>query len=178
MLADVKQGCVVKICMACMTKKEIHFTVEVYPSQDELQPADAALLAHARALTATAYAPYSKFMVSAAAALANGQQVTGTNQENASYPVGLCAERVLLSSAATLHPGVGIHSMAITYHNLNGESNNPISPCGMCRQTLVEYEERTHQSIRLILSGMQGEVFIVQSARQLLPLSFTSGDLK
>lgn len=161
-----------------MTKKEIQFSVEVYKSADELNAADASLLAKARELTKMAYAPYSKFMVSAVASLTNGELVTGTNQENASYPVGLCAERVLLSSAATLHPGVGIDTMAISYNNLNGESNNPISPCGMCRQTLAEYEERTHQPIRLILSGMTGEVFIIQTAKQLLPLTFTSGDLK
>jgi len=124
------------------------------------------------------YAPYSNFNVGAAAKLANGEIVAGTNQENASYPAGLCAERVLLSSAATLYPGVAIESIAISYNNNNGESNHPISPCGICRQSLVEYEERTKHPIRLILSGMEGKVFIIKTAGLLLPLSFGSADLK
>ncbi len=161
-----------------MVKKDIQFTIEVYASANELQAADAALVEKAREVTALAYAPYSNFHVSAVARLNDGQQVIGTNQENASYPVALCAERVLLSAAATIHPGVGIDTMAISYKNLNGESDNPISPCGMCRQALAEYEERTGQPIRLLLSGIKGEVFVIQSAKQLLPLTFTSGDLK
>ena len=161
-----------------MTKQDIQFTVDVYNSSDELNAADKALLLKAREVTAMAYAPYSKFNVSAVAKLTNGKEVIGTNQENASYPVALCAERVLMSAAATLFPGIGIETMAISYNNLNGESDNPISPCGMCRQMLAEYEERTHQPIRLILGGMKGEVFVIQTAKQLLPLTFTSGDLK
>ncbi|HMO61508.1 MAG TPA: cytidine deaminase [Ferruginibacter sp.] len=161
-----------------MVKKDIGFTIEVYASAAALEPADAALLEKARAVTALAYAPYSNFHVSAVARLKDGQEVIGTNQENASYPVALCAERVLLSAAATIHPGVGIDTMAISYKNIAGESDTPISPCGMCRQALAEYEERTAQPIRLILGGQQGEVFIIQSAKQLLPLTFTSGDLK
>ncbi len=161
-----------------MTKKEIQFTVEVYGAAEELGAADAALLAKAREVTQQAYAPYSNFLVSAVAELINGKIVTGTNQENASYPAGICAERSLLSTAAALYPGIGIATMAVSYNNLNGESNNPISPCGICRQTLAEYEERTHQPIRLILSGMKGEVFVIQTAKQLLPLTFTAEDLK
>lgn len=161
-----------------MTKKEIQFTVEVYQSMDELTASDAALLVQARTVTQQAYAPYSNFKVSAVAALINGQIVTGTNQENASYPAGICAERSLLATAAALFPNIGIATMAISYNNLNGESNNPISPCGICRQTLAEYEERTQQPIRLILSGMKGEVFVIQTVKQLLPLRFTAVDLK
>ena len=161
-----------------MTKKEIQFTVEVYSGTEELTAGDAALLTKARTVTQQAYAPYSNFLVSAVASLINGETVTGTNQENASYPAGICAERSLLSTAAALFPNIGIATMAISYNNLNGESNNPISPCGICRQTLAEYEQRTNQPIRLILSGMKGEVFIIQTAKQLLPLTFTAADLK
>ena len=110
--------------------------------------------------------------------MANGEIVAGTNQENASYPVGICAERVLLSSAATLYPNIPVDTIAISYNNTNGESSHPISPCGMCRQSLVEYEERMKQPIRLLLSGMEGKVFIIQKANLLLPLSFGSVDLK
>ncbi|MEO7266343.1 MAG: cytidine deaminase, partial [Ferruginibacter sp.] len=99
-------------------------------------------------------------------------------QENASYPVGICAERVLLSSASMLHTNVPIDTIAISYHNLNGESSHPVSPCGMCRQALKEYEDRTNQPIRLILTGMNGKVIVLEKASQLLPLSFGSDDMK
>lgn len=161
-----------------MEVKKINFEVAVYQSADELNEADKALLLAARKATELAYAPYSNFFVGAVALMANGESVSGTNQENASYPVGICAERVLLSVAATRYPGVGIDALAISYHNKNGESNHPVSPCGICRQTLAEYEERTHQSIRVILGGMSGEVYMLQKAGELLPLGFMSGDLK
>lgn len=161
-----------------MNKEAYQFSYEVYNSVEELDKEDAWLLNEAREVTSVAYAPYSNFNVGAVAKMANGEIVAGTNQENASYPAGLCAERVLLSSAATLYPNVAIDSIAISYNNTHGESNHPISPCGICRQSLVEYEERTKQPIRLILSGMEGKVFIVQKSNLLLPLSFGSTDLK
>jgi cytidine deaminase len=160
-----------------MELKEIQFKIAVYNSSEELNTADASLLAAARETAQFAYAPYSKFFVGAAATLANGKTITGTNQENASYPVGICAERVLLSSIASQYPGEPVHAMAISYINGNGESRKPISPCGICRQTLVEYEHRTKTPIRIILSAMSGEVFVIESAKQLLPLSFTADDL-
>lgn len=161
-----------------MIKKEIPFAVEIYASAEELNDGDATLLAKARAITTQAYAPYSHFNVGAAAMLSDGTTVTATNQENASYPVGICAERVLLSAVASQFSGRGIITMAISYHNINGESNTPISPCGICRQSLAEYGERTHQSIRLILSGMLGEVYIIEKAQQLLPLTFSAVSMK
>jgi cytidine deaminase len=161
-----------------MKKQEIKFEYEVYEQSSQLNKSDATLLEAARAVTAKAYAPYSKFLVGAVAKLHNGETVSGTNQENASYPVGICAERVLLSSASMLFADVPIDTIAISYHNLNGASNKPVSPCGMCRQALREYEERTGQPIRLILSGMKGEVFIIEKANQLLPFSFGGDDMK
>ncbi|HMJ48146.1 MAG TPA: cytidine deaminase [Ferruginibacter sp.] len=161
-----------------MKKEEYRFGFEVYESSNELNIQDKELVEEARIITAKAYAPYSNFYVGAVARLSNGEKVTGTNQENASYPVGICAERVLLSSASMLQTNIPIDTIAISYHNRNGESDHPVSPCGMCRQSLVEYEERTGKPIRLILSGMDGKVFIVETASQLLPLSFGSDDLK
>lgn len=162
-----------------MKKEEITFGYEVYESSKDLNTADAALVEAARKVTAKAYAPYSNFLVGAVAKLSNGELVSGTNQENASYPVGICAERVLLSSAAMLHTNVPIDTLAISYHNTNsrGESNTPVSPCGMCRQALREYEDRTKQPIRLILTGMEGEVFVIEKASHLLPFSFGGDDL-
>src|SRR5580658_10187713 len=116
-----------------MQKKEYHFSYEVYESAAELPAEDALLLDKAREATAHAYAPYSHFRVGAAARLNNSQIVTGANQENASFPVGICAERVLLSSAASLYPGMPIQAIAISYFNEKGPSDKPISPCGICR---------------------------------------------
>lgn len=161
-----------------MNQQEYNFSFEVYNSIDELNKQDATLVMAAREVTTNAYAPYSHFNVGAVAKLNSGQTVSGTNQENAAYPVGICAERVLLSSAATLFPNVAIDTMAISYDNKNGKSDHPISPCGICRQTLMEYEERVQQPIRLILSGLEGKIFIIKKASQLLPLSFGGDDLK
>lgn len=161
-----------------MNHQQYRLEFEVYDSAEQLKEADAILLEQARETTGNAYAPYSKFRVGAVARLANGQQVSGTNQENASFPVGICAERVLLSAAATLYPGVAIESIAISYHNTQGDSNHPISPCGICRQSLLEYEIRVKQPIRLILGGLEGKVYVIPQAGSLLPLSFTGEDMK
>jgi cytidine deaminase len=161
-----------------MNLQQYNFSFEVYNSGEALNEPDNLLLQKARTITAQAYAPYSQFKVGAAANLANGQIVTGTNQENASYPTGICAERVLLSAIASLFPNMVINTIAISYNNTNGQSNRPISPCGICRQSLTEYEQRVKQPIRVILSGMKGEVYIIQKASQLLPLFFGSDDLK
>jgi cytidine deaminase len=161
-----------------MKPQQYNFSFEVYNSSKQLNEPDAALLQKAREVTKNAYAPYSNFNVGAVAQLVNGQIVNGTNQENASYPVGICAERVLLSAVASVFPNVAISTMAISYNNNNGQSNHPISPCGICRQSLAEYEQRVKQPIRLILSGMEGEVYIIKTASHLLPLSFGGDDLK
>ena len=161
-----------------MASEKYSFEYEVYNSIDELNADDKKLLQQAKDITASAYAPYSNFNVAAAAKLSNGNIVTGTNQENASYPVGTCAERALLGSLGALFPNEPIETMAITYDNVNGASNKPASPCGMCRQALREYETRTKHPIRLILAGKEGKVFIIPQANMLLPLGFTGDDLK
>ncbi|MDD2791574.1 MAG: cytidine deaminase [Sediminibacterium sp.] len=161
-----------------MQQKEVRFEYDIYDSIQALDKADANLLEQARKNTASAYAPYSEFKVGAAALLANGEMVNGSNQENASTPVGLCAERVLLSAISSLFPDTAIQTMAISFHNMKGASDHPISPCGICRQTILEYQIRLKHPIRLILSGMEGEVYILPDAAQLLPLSFTSNDMK
>jgi len=161
-----------------MEHKKINFEIEVYESIDQLTKEDGWLLNEAKNVTKIAYAPYSHFQVGAMALLTNGKTVAGSNQENASYPVGLCAERVLLSAASSLYPGVPFESIAISYHNDNGKSDRPITPCGICRQTLVEYETRLQHPIRLILGGMEGKIFIIPKAGMLLPLSFSGDDMK
>ena len=161
-------------------QQQYNFSYEEFADLKDLTKDDAALLGEARRITQKAYAPYSNFLVGAAGICNNGEMVFGTNQENASYPVGICAERVLLASASMLQTEEPIKTIAISYNNLsgNGGSDKPVSPCGMCRQSLAEYEERTKQPIRLILSGMEGKVIIIDSAAQLLPFSFGSDALK
>jgi len=154
------------------------FNFKIYESIDELNKQDADLLSEARRVTKFAYAPYSNFRVGAAAALVNGEKVTGTNQENASFPAGICAERTLLSTASSLFPGIGIDTIAISYNNINGKSDSPVSPCGICRQSFVEFQQRTQYPIRIILSGLEGKVQLIENAANLLPLSFSSDDLQ
>jgi cytidine deaminase len=161
-----------------MKKEELKFTIEEYESSDELNQDDAFLLSEARSVTQFAYAPYSNFQVGAFAKLVNGETVSGTNQENASYPAGICAERSLLSNAGAQFPGIAIDTMAISYNNLKGKSNTPVSPCGICRQTLTEFQQRVKKPMRLILSGMEGKVQIIENASHLLPLGFSSDDMQ
>lgn len=161
-----------------MKKQQQVFTYEEYDSIGELDPKDAYLLQRAREVTKIAYAPYSQFHVGAAARLLNGEVITGTNQENASFPAGLCAERVLLSSVSSLYHGQGIESIAISYDSRIVKSDHPVAPCGICRQTLTEFEERTKRPIRLILGGMEGKIMIVPTASMLLPFAFNSSDLR
>ena len=160
-----------------MNHKKFEFEYKVYDDISELDKTDEALLSKARAVTSQAYAPYSNFFVGAAAALENGETVIGTNQENASFPVGICAERVLLANAATTFPNVGITSMAISYDSKTLKSDHPISPCGMCRQALLEYESRTTKPIRLILSGQEGKIIVVNTVSFLLPFAFKKEEL-
>lgn len=161
-----------------MKEQKLTFQFTVFESIEELNDADSELLRSAREATGTAYAPYSKFNVAASARLENGKIISGTNQENASYPVGICAERVLLSSISAVHPGVKIDSIAVTYQPVNGSSTVPASPCGLCRQTLLEYEQRQESTIRILLSGMEGEVYLLETVSDLLPLSFGKSNLE
>ena len=161
-----------------MKTEEIKFSILLYDSIDELNGDDATLLREARKVTQFAYAPYSNFKVGAFAKLENGKTVSGTNQENASFPAGICAERTLLSTASSLFPGVGIDTIAISYNNVNGKSDRPVSPCGICRQSLVEFQDRTKKQIRIILSGMEGKVQVIENAKDLLPLVFGADDMK
>jgi cytidine deaminase len=161
-----------------MQKTEIVLTLEEYTNTSELKEQDQILLRYAKKAIPNAYAPYSTFKVAAAARLKNSKILTGTNQENAVFPAGICAERVLLSTIASLFPEQAIEAIAITYQKSKGKSNHPISPCGICRQSLLEYEMRTNNPFRIILSGQEGKIIVVASAKDLLPLSFSANDLE
>jgi cytidine deaminase len=161
-----------------MKMTSLNIPVQIFPDLKSLEAADALLLKAAYEATGDAYAPYSEFRVGVALRLVNGKILTGSNQENASFPAGICAERVALSAASATFPGIAVGSLALTYINKSGNSDRPISPCGICRQTLSEYEQRFSQSIRLILGGISGEIYIINRATDLLPLAFSSQELR
>ena len=161
-----------------MRENKFEFNYSVYDNIDELPAEQKKLPIEARNVTEHAYAPYSRFQVGAVARLANGEIVRGSNQENASFPVGLCAERVLLASVSSVFPKIPIETIAISYKTDEQKSDHPISPCGICRQALQEYEGRIGKSVQLILGGMEGPVYVIDSASKLLPLAFTSEELR
>ncbi len=161
-----------------MKENKFEFSYKTYDSIEELPEEQQLLLSKARVITEHAYAPYSHFHVGAIAKLANGEIISGTNQENASFPVGLCAERVLLATASSIFPNIPIDTIAISYKSEDIKSDHPIAPCGICRQSLTEFESRMGHSIKLILGGIEGPVNVIDSAGLLLPLGFTSEELK
>jgi cytidine deaminase len=161
-----------------MKENKFEFRYNVYSNIGELSMDKQLLIQEARRSTNNAYAPYSNFNVAAVAQLANGEIVRGTNQENASSPVGLCAERVLLATISSMYPDTPIDTIAISYNTERVKSDHPISPCGVCRQSLQEVEGKNGKAIKLLLSGMEGEVYELDSATNLLPLAFTSNELK
>jgi cytidine deaminase len=163
-----------------MKTAKLEFRYEVYSNIGELDTTDAALLKAARKATRNSFARYSNFKVGAAAKLKGEKEfMTGSNQENASYPVGICAERALLAAVASRFGKKIIETMAISYVNANKgkKSNDPISPCGMCRQALLQQEVNTRHPVRLILSGQSGKVYIISRAKHLLPLQFDGSAL-
>jgi cytidine deaminase len=158
--------------------KKFEFEYDLLSDAGSLSTEDFELLAAAKNATKTAYAPYSHFHVGAAARLSNGNIVIGSNQESTSFPVGICAERTLLNSIGSQFSELSIITMAISYQPLGKESIEPISPCGMCRQSLLDYENRYGAPIKIILSGMSGEVMVLNSAANLLPFGFDGSILK
>ena len=159
-----------------MQKKIIETTVEIY-SFEELEEKKQNLINKAKEQVAKAYAPYSGFHVGAAIELENGEIFAGSNQENSAYPSGLCAERVAMFYANAQYPEVPVKTMAIAAYT-NGEFiSEPITPCGSCRQVLLETEARFEKDITILLYGTKN-VFQIESVRQLLPLCFEKSNLK
>ncbi len=152
-----------------MENKIITTKIEVY-SHNELNETDKKLIELAKEATNTSYAPYSKFQVGAALLLDNGEIITGSNQENAAFPSGTCAERTTIFYASARYPGVKFKKLAIAAYT-NGEFvENPISPCGACRQAILEYEKRD-EPIDILLAGKE-TIYKLHGIRSLLPLSF------
>ena len=159
-----------------MEERKIVTSLFVY-AYDEL-PADyKRLVDEAKRVTKDAYAPYSKFHVGAALLLANGEIVSATNQENAAYPSGMCAERVTMFYANSRYSNLPPKALAIASFAEGDFLDEPITPCGACRQVLLETEMRYGADINVLLYGKRG-VYVVSSVKALLPLSFDSSLLK
>lgn len=138
---------------------------------DELSPRDRELVQAALEATENAYARYSCFYVGAALRLENGKVVIGANQENAAFPSGLCAERTAVFAAQANYPDSPIEALAVAGRNENGVLPNPITPCGACRQVILEIEDRYKKPVKILLYGTK-KVYCVRSVKDLLPLSF------
>jgi cytidine deaminase len=161
-----------------MNKKELKIEFLEYDSENELSSKEQELLVRARNIADSAYAPYSQFYVGAALLLKNGEIITGNNQENVAYPSGLCAERVAIYAAGAHFPEVPIEAIAVTCKSKTFDVNEPLSPCGACRQAIAEYEMRYKSNIKIILAGETGKIRVVKSISDLLPLMFKAEELK
>jgi len=153
------------------------FEYQIFDSAQELNNEDRTLLDQAKESLSSSYAPYSHYHVGAAVRLENGAIVKGSNQENMSFPAGLCAERVAIYAAAVQYPGIPIRALAITARAEAFSVKEPVPPCGVCRQAIVEYEMKFQGKIRLILSGETGSVYIIEGMQALLPLTFIEKSL-
>lgn len=156
-----------------MIIRRLTIEFEEWENETTLPEMEAKLLQMARKAIERAYAPYSGFKVGAAVMLENGEIIQGSNQENSSYPVGTCAERTALFYASSQFPGVKIKAIAIS-----AETGEPIPPCGMCRQAMLEFETIQNQNIPVIMGGKTGKIWKTSSVGSLLPLQFDHNHLK
>ncbi len=149
-------------------------TVSIFSSIDELPSGWKKLVLKAKTTLSSSYSPYSGFQVASALRLKNGKEVVGSNQENIAYPSGLCAERVAIFSAGTNYPGEEIEAIAIIANSKNGIVDNPVTPCGSCRQVMIEIESNQTYPITVIMTGIEGEVWVSKSVANLIPFYFSS----
>ncbi len=159
-----------------MEQIDINISIESY-QLDELSPQDQELVQAAIKATNNAYANYSRFYVGAALRLENGKIVIGANQENAAFPSGLCAERTAVFAAQANYPDSPIETLAIAGRNEKGVLPDPITPCGACRQVILEIEDRYKKPIKILLYGTQ-KIYCVRSVKDLLPLSFVDDNMR
>lgn len=155
-----------------MKKVEIITRIEVYDSIKELSNSTQQLMNEAIKVKLTAYAPYSKFKVGAALLLENGKIITGSNQENAAYPSGMCAERVAIWKASSDYPNERILELAISASSSSQITKEPVAPCGACRQSLSEYEIKQEEKIVVYFMGEIGKIIKTDSVSDLLPIAF------
>lgn len=154
-----------------MKHKSLTIQYSESETTSELEQADQLLIQEAIKSADHAYAPYSGFNVGAAIRLSNGVIVTGSNQENAAYPSGLCAERVAIFAASSMYPDEIMETIAITIKTPH-HIIEPVSPCGACRQVIAEYENKQNKKIKIIFSGETGKSYTVDGIKNLLPMVF------
>lgn len=154
--------------------KELTLTSTIRVAQmDELTDQERQLVEAAIEATTRSYSKYSHFSVGAALRLANGEMVIGCNQENAAFPVTICAERTALFAAGAMYPDEPVEMLAIAARTPDGElQEEPVSPCGSCRQVIVETETRFRHPVRLLLYGRK-HVYIIDGIKALMPLTFS-----
>lgn len=155
---------------------ELNFRMQ-FCQLEELADDDRQLVEKAIGATQNSYAPYSNFHVGACLRLADGREVIGANQENAAFPSGLCAERSAVFAAQSMFPEKAITALAIAARNENGLTAQPVSPCGACRQVILEMEDRYKQDVRILLYGTEG-VYVIPSVKSLLPLHFVDSNMR
>lgn len=155
-----------------MKQITISTTISIFDSMAELSENEKEMMVKAIEARKLAYAPYSKFKVGVAIVLDNGEVVTGSNQENAAYPSGLCAERVAIFYAGANFPDAKIMQLFISASPEDRDLENPIPPCGSCRQAIAEYEIKQEQPIAIFFMGAKGEVYKTDSLKNILPLMF------
>jgi cytidine deaminase len=162
--------------MQRMKQQSFQFQFEEYQRLEELSESQSQLVALAIEAARMAYAPYSSYLVGAALRLQDDTVITGNNQENAAYPSGLCAERVALFYAGARYPEQAVTSMAVVAFKDGSLQSAPVSPCGGCRQVMLEKESQGNKAIEVILYGSE-RIWVINSAKDLLPFPF-SIDLK
>lgn len=160
-----------------MKTKEIKISISQFENLEELSSEDQELILKARTSASSAYAPYSNYMVGSALRLQDGTIVTGNNQENASSPLGTCAERSAIFWANANYPNLAIDTIVVTAIDQTGKAAKNVSPCGACRQVMLESEHRYKKHMRVILDSSNG-IEILKSAQSLLPMSFNGDSLK
>ena len=160
-----------------MKQKKITISYTEFSSVDELSDELKKLATGARKASKTSYSPYSNFKVGAAVLLENGKIISGSNQENSAYPSGLCAERVALFYANSEFPDVAVKAIAIAAFNKDSEIENPIYPCGSCRQVISESQQRTNKPIQILFLSKK-HLQLIENASFLLPLEFDKRSLK
>lgn len=152
--------------------------ISFFKNFDDLDTESKYLVHKAKEAAHHAYAPYSKFHVGAAMILDDGTIVTGSNQENASYPLCMCAERVALYAMAATYPGKKIVKMAVVANKKNHKELTPATSCGACRQVMAEFEERQRKPFEVILLAAEGKWIKCPSAVSLLPFAFSKDNLE
>tara|TARA_B100000945_G_C20366578_1_gene589941 strand:- start:662 stop:1144 length:483 start_codon:yes stop_codon:yes gene_type:complete len=160
-----------------MKEIKICSNFKVYDSIDELNDQIKVLFNEAKLIRESAYSEYSKFSVGAAVLLENGKILCGSNQENSSYPSGLCAERTVLFYANSKYPNTKIKEIAVIAGSINKINENPVAPCGSCRQVISEFQTKQKSDIGLYFKGEKGKIIYTDSINNLLPFKFDSSFL-